>query len=1078
MKKYLALFFVWASLLAGMAQPSCQVRMFSLLDGLASNSISSIGQTDDQLMWFSTWNGLSCYDGYSFENFSDRQGRERALTTNRLLRVVTSELGNVWCLTYDRQAFLFDRRESRFINVSALVSLASGMQFDCQRIVTLPGGIVWLFSRERNQSCFRLDERALLKRQDKSCVQEYNKDNGLLKGSDVYGVENDEQGREWLLTDGGATLVGEQLKSSVPYCFIRQTGKQVVFATKDAKLGYYDEGRKDIVPLANVPQGVTQVSSLGRVDDRLLVMLTNQGLLFYDTSKSRLQLMPVAQAADIQYIYADQRQRLWALLRKGGALLMTPASGQTELISTAGKIPVLKQSTRYLVHEDRYGTCWLGTEEGFFGYFDEQSRQFVPRTIRATAAQPSIDRFFSDNRHDLWIAGENNVAVINFVQQIFNQVTPDGMQQVRSLCYDSQNRLWVGDMAGHVAVMDKDNRLVGYLGTDGRLHPQQTLFSTHIYCLYEDSRHRMWIGTKGHGLFCLTADGRVSHYEHQDAQPYSLCSNQIYAVHEDLQKRIWVGTFERGISLFDETEGEPRFIHVGNQLKNYPVDDYHKVRRITETADGAIIVSASNGLVAFSEQFSSPADIKFFAHKYIPGDTTSLLTSDVMHTYIDHTGRIFVATVGGGMQEIADKNPLQQHLRLSTINNLDSDLGTVLSMQEDREGNLWIGRENSLVMHEADLDRLWRFGPSNLGEHTEFTEAQPAFNKQTGQMAFATISGYVSFQPEQLGQEDFVPPIVFESVYFHGSQQRVNALFADSLDVPASQRNLTIHFAALDYQDNYMIRYAYRLEGVDHEWNDLQENHSISFSNLPHGHHRLLVRSTNQYGSWVDNVKTLYIYVHPTFWETWWAKLLYVLLALGVVAVAVWIYQLRTRAEKERQQSRMLSLLLTEMTQRQEAETAQQRQEKPAEEQLSEQEQDVRPAESENVLRLRPTDIVDSDKQMMERLLTFIEDNISNPDLKVEDLAAGVCLGRTVFYTKVKSLVGMNPVELLRHVRIQHAEDMVAKSNEPFSQIAYAVGFSDARYFGKCFKKQTGLTPSEYRERSNSAVLLSQTENS
>ncbi|MBQ1646247.1 MAG: helix-turn-helix transcriptional regulator, partial [Prevotella sp.] len=75
-------------------------------------------------------------------------------------------------------------------------------------------------------------------------------------------------------------------------------------------------------------------------------------------------------------------------------------------------------------------------------------------------------------------------------------------------------------------------------------------------------------------------------------------------------------------------------------------------------------------------------------------------------------------------------------------------------------------------------------------------------------------------------------------------------------------------------------------------------------------------------------------------------------------------------------------------------------------------------------------------------------------------------MGRTVFYNKVKTIVGMSPVELLRHIRIQHAEDMIAKSNEPFSQIAYAVGFSDSRYFGKCFKKQTGLTPSEYRDQS------------
>ena len=117
----------------------------------------------------------------------------------------------------------------------------------------------------------------------------------------------------------------------------------------------------------------------------------------------------------------------------------------------------------------------------------------------------------------------------------------------------------------------------------------------------------------------------------------------------------------------------------------------------------------------------------------------------------------------------------------------------------------------------------------------------------------------------------------------------------------------------------------------------------------------------------------------------------------------------------------------------------------------------------------KETKIVDSDKDMMDQLLEYIEEHLADSELKIEDLATAVCLGRSVFYNKVKSIVGMSPVELLRHIRIKHAEDMVSKSNEPFSQIAYAVGFSDARYFGKCFKKETGLTPSEYRDRSSSA---------
>ena len=54
-----------------MGIPYCDVRKFSITDGLAANTISGIAQTPDRLMWFSTWNGISYYDGNSFHTFRD-----------------------------------------------------------------------------------------------------------------------------------------------------------------------------------------------------------------------------------------------------------------------------------------------------------------------------------------------------------------------------------------------------------------------------------------------------------------------------------------------------------------------------------------------------------------------------------------------------------------------------------------------------------------------------------------------------------------------------------------------------------------------------------------------------------------------------------------------------------------------------------------------------------------------------------------------------------------------------------------------------------------------------------------------
>ena len=117
--------------------------------------------------------------------------------------------------------------------------------------------------------------------------------------------------------------------------------------------------------------------------------------------------------------------------------------------------------------------------------------------------------------------------------------------------------------------------------------------------------------------------------------------------------------------------------------------------------------------------------------------------------------------------------------------------------------------------------------------------------------------------------------------------------------------------------------------------------------------------------------------------------------------------------------------------------------------------------------KLESPQIVDADNEMMKQLMAYLETHISDPDLKIEDLADAVHLGRSVFYGKIKSIVGMTPVDFVRHIRIQRAEELVIKSAYSFSQIAYEVGFSDPKYFSKCFKKETGMTPSEYRTMKN-----------
>jgi ligand-binding sensor domain-containing protein len=74
-----------------------------------------------------------------------------------------------------------------------------------------------------------------------------------------------------------------------------------------------------------------------------------------------------------------------------------------------------------------------------------------------------------------------------------------------------------------------------------------------------------------------------------------------------------------------------------------------------------------------------------------------------------------------------------------------------------------------------------------------------------------------------------------------------------------------------------------------------------------------------------------------------------------------------------------------------------------------------------------------------------------------------VGLGRTVFYEKIRELVGVSPSDFLKQVRMQRACQLLAKSRLSVAEVAYAIGFTDPKYFTKCFKKDTGMTPTEYR---------------
>lgn len=74
-------------------------------------------------------------------------------------------------------------------------------------------------------------------------------------------------------------------------------------------------------------------------------------------------------------------------------------------------------------------------------------------------------------------------------------------------------------------------------------------------------------------------------------------------------------------------------------------------------------------------------------------------------------------------------------------------------------------------------------------------------------------------------------------------------------------------------------------------------------------------------------------------------------------------------------------------------------------------------------------------------------------------------MSRSAFFKKLKSLSGFAPVDYVKELRLSKAARLIETTDSSITEIAYSVGFRDAGYFGKCFRKKYGMTPKEYRNK-------------
>ena len=101
------------------------------------------------------------------------------------------------------------------------------------------------------------------------------------------------------------------------------------------------------------------------------------------------------------------------------------------------------------------------------------------------------------------------------------------------------------------------------------------------------------------------------------------------------------------------------------------------------------------------------------------------------------------------------------------------------------------------------------------------------------------------------------------------------------------------------------------------------------------------------------------------------------------------------------------------------------------------------------------------DEKLLNDIQKVVEENLSNEEFNVSDVIKSVGVSRTMLHVKLKSMLDMSIGDYIRNIRIEKAKELLLQGNI-IADTAYSTGFSDPNYFSKCFKKQTGKTPSEF----------------
>ena len=554
------------------------------------------------------------------------------------------------------------------------------------------------------------------------------------------------------------------------------------------------------------------------------------GLTRFDTKTEETKNYPLADSR-VYFVNTEEAGFVRAGTWGGGYFeLATDSEEIKQFRKDDDSLWSLSNNTVYSMLYDTAGNTWVGTNGGGFALVLKES--------------PAYSLY----EHDPKKTGSRSSG------------------RTLSILEDSKNRLWIGSYNTGLNRLDPgETDFVHYVHNPEN---RKSLPNDIVGKVFEDSKGIIWIATNQGLARYNEEDDNFDVILHDPQNPFSLADNTVQNIIEEKETgNLWFATYNKGLEYWNREENI--FYHFAYDSENPTSISNNLTLALAYDAQNRLWVGTSQGLCRYE------GDGIFTRYVMDMHNPRSLPSSNIRWLHTSSDNCLWIATDSGGIAVYDEESDSFSHW--TKKDGLISN--SIFSMVEDTNKNIWAVSANGISIWDYTTKSWRQYLDNTRLRFGEFNRS--ALLAKDGSLLIGATDALYKINPNiEIADKDSFP-IVLTNITLKDKAYEGNLSYweMEEIYLKWNDKDITLNFSALEYEDPLNIQYAYKMEGYDKDWVYSGTRSYANYTNLKSGKYIFKMKAALGAGTWVESKQELYVKVENAPWRSGWAILAYVFFA-------------------------------------------------------------------------------------------------------------------------------------------------------------------------------------------------------